>query len=328
MSYDVVALGETMLRLTPPGCERFEQASSWEVHVGGSESNTAVGCARLGLRTAWLSRLTDNALGRMIEGVIGQHKVDTRHVVWTDGDRVGTYYLQRGKPPRASQVTYDRAGSAAANWHPYDLPEALFREGESQALHTTGITLGISESAALTAQRAMELAGDAKWLLSFDVNYRAKLWSPELARERCSLAMERADVVFIAERDVTKLFGIGGADPAKMLEQLGAFFARPTLVMTRGSAGAVARGSDGGLVTQPAFLAEAVERLGGGDAFSAGYLRGYLETGDIAYALRWGAAVAALKYTTPGDLPLIDAADAEALVKHSVKNSGSAELIR
>ncbi len=321
MNYDVVTLGETMLRLTPPGCERFEQAAQWEVHVGGSESNTAVGCARLGLRTAWLSRLTDNPLGRMIESAIRQHRVDTQHVVWTDQDRVGTYYLQRGKPPRASQVTYDRANSAAAQWRPSDLPAGLFRPEVSRVLHTTGITFGISESAAATARRAIELAAEARWLISFDVNYRVKLWSVELARERCSWAMQRADVVFIAERDVTTLFEMRAAEPAQMLQQLRVQFPRPILVMTRASLGAVALGRDGQVVSQPAFAAEEVERLGGGDAFSAGFLRGYLEGQDIAHALRWGAAVAALKYTTPGDLPLIDVADAEALVKNNAAPS-------
>ena len=324
MSYDVVTLGETMLRLTPPGCERFEQASSWEVHVGGSESNTAVGCTRLGLRTAWLSRLTDNPLGRMIEGALRQHQVDTSHIVWTDRDRVGTYYLQRGTPPRASQVTYDRAGSAAANWQPTELPIALFREGASRVLHTTGITLGISQSAAATVQRAMELAAQAQWMLSFDVNYRARLWPVDVARERCRWAMERADVVFVAERDVIKLFAIAAEDPLEMLHLLRNIFPRPMLVMTRGSLGAVALAPDGASWTQPAFQAEEVERLGGGDAFSAGFLRGWLDTGELADAMRWGAAVAALKYTTPGDLPLIDVADAEALVK----NNEASRLVR
>jgi 2-dehydro-3-deoxygluconokinase len=314
MSYDVIALGETMLRLTPPGYERFEQTSQFEVHIGGSESNTAVGCARLGLRTAWLSRLTDNPLGRMIESAIRQQDVDTSHVVWTDQDRVGTYYLQRGKSPRMSQVLYDRRASAAANWRPEDLPEHLFRPQNSRVLHTTGITLGISETAAQTAMRAIELAEAAGWLNSFDVNYRSRLWSVEQARIGCSNVIGKASVVFIASRDVTSLFGIPCGDAAGMLEQLGQQFPGPILVMTRGREGAAARSPEGAIFEQSAFVADEVERLGGGDAFSAGFLRGFLECQDLATALRWGAAVAALKYTTPGDLPLIDAGEAEAMV--------------
>src|SRR5690606_7918776 len=109
--YDVITLGETMLRLTPPAPLRIEQTTSFNVYVGGAESNTAVGLSRLGFKTAWLSRLTDNPLGRLIAGTIARYGVDTSHVVWTSKDRVGVYYVEEGQSPRASQVYYDRAGS-------------------------------------------------------------------------------------------------------------------------------------------------------------------------------------------------------------------------
>ncbi len=106
--YDVITLGETMLRFTPPQLKRLEQTTGFDIEVGGTESNTAVGLARLGLNVAWLSRLTDNPLGRIIEQAIAKNGVDTSHIIWTDQDRVGLYFLEEGRIPRGSRVIYDR----------------------------------------------------------------------------------------------------------------------------------------------------------------------------------------------------------------------------
>ena len=143
--YDVVTIGETMLRLTPDSHLRLEQAESLQVHVGGSESNTAVGLARLGKRVAWISRLTDNHLGRRIERAIAAHGVDTKNVIWTADDRVGLYFLEAGSPPRNSHVIYDRANSAYSRLEPKDLPNGLFVPGKSKWLHVTGISLWLGK---------------------------------------------------------------------------------------------------------------------------------------------------------------------------------------
>src|SRR5690349_11697201 len=157
-SYDVVTLGETMLRLTPPGMRRIEQAISLDIEIGGSESNTAVGLARLGLRVAWLSRLTDNPLGRLLAQTLAGHGVDTGWISWTDQDRIGLYFLEEGKAPRGSNVTYDRANSAMSRMQPADLPTDLFKSGQSKLLHLTGITPALGSQATATARQALELA--------------------------------------------------------------------------------------------------------------------------------------------------------------------------
>lgn len=158
MSYDIVTFGETMIRLTPPGLNRLETTDTLELHVGGSESNTAIGLARLGCRVAWLSRLTNNPLGKLIAGKIAEHGVDVSHIVWTDADRVGTYYLERGSLPRTTQVIYDRQNSAVSRMVPAELPSSLFRSHQAKVFHTTGITLGISATAASTAIAAARMA--------------------------------------------------------------------------------------------------------------------------------------------------------------------------
>ena len=124
--YDVLTLGESMLRLSPPGMQRLEQAAAFEIHVGGSESNTAVGLARLGLRIAWLSRLGENAVGRIVAAEIARHGVDCQYVRWAAGERVGTYFVEYAPPPRGIQLLYDRADSAMSRMRPQDLPATLF----------------------------------------------------------------------------------------------------------------------------------------------------------------------------------------------------------
>src|SRR5437660_11102821 len=115
MSYDVVTFGEAMVRLSPPNFRRLEQTASLDVLVGGAELNTAVGLARLGRSSAWVSRLTNNPLGRLIANRAREAGVSTEHVIWTEDDRVGVYFLEFGAAPRASSVLYDRKEAAIAN---------------------------------------------------------------------------------------------------------------------------------------------------------------------------------------------------------------------
>src|SRR5580692_3272038 len=127
MSQEVITFGEAMVRLSPPNFRRLEQARSLDVQVGGAELNTAVGLARLGRSTAWVSRLTDNPLGRLIANQAREAGVSTEHVVWTPEQRVGVYFLEFGAAPRASSVLYDRRGAAIANIRPGEVPwSAIF----------------------------------------------------------------------------------------------------------------------------------------------------------------------------------------------------------
>lgn len=321
--YDVLTLGETMARFTPPGFERFGQSRSVEMHVGGSESNTAVGLSRLGFRACWLSRLTNNAIGRWIATEIASHGVDVSWVNWTDEDRVGTYYLERGRPPRSSQVFYDRAGSAMSRMRPEELPAELFTSNAARVFHTSGITLGLSQVSRQTALRAVELARAAGQKISFDLNFRSRLWSATDAYAACAPIMAQADIVFLPLRDAHAVCGVSGSDPAAVCRELHARWPRATLVVTRGGQGAVAMDADGEFYEQPAFPAEEVERLGGGDAFSAGYLAAMLSGGMVGDSLRWGCATAAIKYTIPGDLPLFDRDMVVTLVNDPSRGSSS-----
>src|SRR5258708_3617969 len=164
-----------MIRLSPPNFRRLEQAQSLDLLVGGAELNTAVGLSRLGRSSAWVSRLTDNSLGRLIANRAREAGVDTRHVLFTNDDRVGIYFLEFGAAPRASSVLYDRKDSAIAHVKPGMIPwPAVF--GRARWFHVTGITPALSPTAAETTREALQAARAAGVRVSIDLNYRVKLW--------------------------------------------------------------------------------------------------------------------------------------------------------
>lgn len=302
--YDVLTFGESMMRLTPPGQLRIEQTRSFDIWVGGTESNTAVGLARLGMKAAWLSRLPASPMGRYIANRIAQHGVDVSQVVWAEGERLGIYFHEKAQAPRASEIIYDREGSAMSRMRPGDLPAGLFEAGRARLFHSTGITLAISDSARDTLHEAIQRAKSAGWRFSFDTNYRSKLWSGAEAAAGCDAAMAQADVIFCPLGDYEVLYGAASARDA--IATLAARFPNALIVMTLGIEGAQALRQGGELLRQPAIQAGEVGRIGGGDAFAAGFLYAWLRDGDIAAALKWGVAMSALKYTIPGDLPLVD----------------------
>ena len=325
-SYDVITLGETMLRFTPPSLKRIEQATSFELEVGGSESNLAIGLARLGFKVLWLSRLTDNALGRLIERTIARYGVDTSRVIWTEADRVGLYFLEEGKAPRNSLVIYDRKNSAMSQMRASELPVDLFLPNKARLLHLSGITPGLSPNLAVAAQRALNLAQEAGWPVSFDLNYRRQIWSPAAALAGCTPFLQEADILLASLGDVCLLYGLTPeATPQQALNLLREHNPQATIVLTLGKEGAVGCEPPGPVLQQPAFPAEEVGRLGGGDAFAAGFLYCYLTNVEaearLAQALLWGVAMAALKYTIPGDIPCVSRAEVESLIQQGTHGS-------
>ncbi len=318
--FDVVTIGETLLRMAPPGQLRIEQAAYFELEAGGTESNTAVALTRLGVRTTWISRMPENALGRRIARTLMGHGVDTSHIVWAEGERLGTFFVEFGDGARATSIIYDRADSAASRMTPDELPVELFSETGGRHLHLTGITLAISESSAATAGRALALAREAGWSVSFDFNYRSMLWSPEASRQVCHPFAEAADIVFAPIRDAQTHYGLPEeVSPEEALAALRRFFPQATVILTLGGDGSIAAAPGEAPMRQPIFPGGGtIGRIGAGDAFTAGVLYRYLHhdrEGWLADALRWGAAAAAMKYTIPGDMGLFEREEVAALVE-------------
>lgn len=321
--YDIIALGESLLRFTPPHLQRLGQNTGFDVHVGGCESNTVSAMARLGLNCAWLSRLPDNELGTLVSQFLAQHGVAVKHVIRGSEDRMGLYFYEPGKPPYRSQVIYDRADSAMARIQPTDLPTELFHADKARLFHTSGITLALSDSARATVDRALQLAQEGGMLTSLDINYRHKLWSPSEARQYLAPLLLQLDVVLVAERDIKTLWPDLYQDSAETTLRCVRSLTRPgaSIVMTRGKKGACVLTPEDVFESAGAFEAAEVERLGGGDAFSAGFLTAWLEGQSYRKALTWGAAVAAFKYATPGDIAWIDRPQVEALLSAPTDNA-------
>jgi len=315
---DVLTFGETMLRLSPPGGLRLAQAASFDVWVAGSESNVAAALCALGLSVSWVSRLPDNPPGRKVADALRGLGIDVSHVVWTPSDeRVGLFYAEPGTEPRAGTVVYDRAYSAAASLSPADLPDALF--DTHRHLHVSGITPALSASCAGAVADAVARAKARGRTVSLDVNYRAKLWSPESAAAALSPLIPQADVLFCARDDAERLFGLSG-DASARASGLRARFGVPVTVLTAGADGAVGCDAEGGCVV-PAVPVEATrERIGSGDAFAGGFLAEYLSGASLDQALRMGAAAGALKRTILGDMLVATRADVEAVLSQEQRD--------
>ncbi len=206
MPCEVITFGEAMIRLSPPNFQRLEQTSSLDLQAGGAELNTAVALARLGRSAAWISRLTRNPLGRIIASRAQEAGVGTEHVVWTNDDRVGVYFLEFGAAPRASSVLYDRKSSAISQIRPGMVNWKAALAG-AKWFHVTGITPALSESAAETTREALQAARQERVQVSIDLNYRSKLWSEADAGRWMSQFMQWCDVLITTEEDAERVFG-------------------------------------------------------------------------------------------------------------------------
>lgn len=310
--YDLITLGETMWRLSSPGHTRLDVTDSLDVNVGGAESNLAIAMARLGKRVAWWSRLPTNPLGRHIAQTLRTFGVDTSGIYWQDGARLGTYFIEFGSAPRPTQVVYDRADSAASQMQPDDFDWSIFQH--TKRLHLTGITPALSQSCLDTVHRAMREARAAGTQISFDLNYRAKLWTWDECRPVMDELASQADLVIGATRDAQSLHNdtIAGEALVRALHQR--WGSGPIVILTKGSEGTYA--FDGSQFHDvPAYTGvQIVDRIGAGDAFAAGLLCALLEGKSLPEAMRYGNALAALKMTVPGDIALINREEVEALL--------------
>ena len=312
-----MTFGETMLRLSAPHFARLEEAVSLDVRVGGSESNTAVALARLGLKVAWWSKLPPNPMGRRIENEIRRWGVDTSSVIWDElpNARAGLYFLDFGVAPRGIDVYYDRAASSASHITAQEIDAD--RIANARLLHLSGITPALSPYAAKAVNRAFDIAQEAGTRISFDVNYRAKLWTPEEARRGLEPLLSRVDVLLCPLSDAEMLFDITGTGP-EVARTFRENYGVSSAVITCGGDGAVACDDAGDWAATPFALGQIVDRVGAGDAFNAGVLMGYLQ-GDLKLGLEYGTAMAAFKHTIPGDLLLSTRAEIE--IAHSRSHS-------
>ena len=198
-NFDLITLGEIMLRLSPPGYERISRGEEFDKRAGGSELNVAAGAALLGLRTGVISKLPQSELGKFIKNRIRFEGVSDDYLLYDDTEdaRLGIYYYESGAAPRKPSIIYDRRGSSFTKISLEEIPDEIYTS--TRMFHTSGITLALcknSRDVALELIRRFKAAGA---LISFDVNYRANLWSEEEAREVINEVLPYVDVLFVSE---------------------------------------------------------------------------------------------------------------------------------
>jgi 2-dehydro-3-deoxygluconokinase len=303
---DLVTFGEAMVRLTPPAFQRIEQTSSFDAHVGGSELNVAVLAARLGVTSRWVSRLPDNALGRMIAVRAREQGVDA-HVEWTADARAGLYFVELDAGSRARNVLYDRAGSAISMVTPGSIDWASIFAG-ARWYHVSGITPALSDGAATVTAESLIAAKRAGLTVSYDLNYRSKLWSAKQACVAQEPLLEHVDLLITTAEDARVVFGLG----AESHDTLQKRFDLSAVVITLGEGPHAATAlADGKMHTAPRYEVEVVDRIGAGDAFCGALIVSRLERRGWDDTLRFAAATAALKHTIPGDFCLVTRTEVE-----------------
>jgi 2-dehydro-3-deoxygluconokinase len=315
--FDLVSLGESMLRLSVPTGRRLKDARQLDLEVGGAESNVCVAVSQLGWRCGWVGRLPDTALGDIVLRVLRTDGVDVSAVRRAAGERIGTFYIEYASAPRSIQVIYDRADSAAARMTAADVDWDYLLD--TRVLHLTGITAALSASCYALVAEAIRRARAAGVTVSFDVNYRAKLWSAAEAGERLRPLMAEADLLLCKGADAAQLFGRHG-EPREVMRALKGLTRAEVLYCTFGERGAALLDGDD-FTAEPAVPVQIVDRVGSGDAFAAGVLDAWLAAGqgtDLKAmrreGLRRGVALAAIALSQYGDRVLTNRAELEAVM--------------
>ena len=324
-----LAFGEIMLRLSPPGRELLMQTPKFDVWVAGAEANVAVALAKLGHDVGFASALPDNDLGRAALTNLRGAGVDTRGIQFR-GDRMGLYFVTSGAGMRATEVIYDRAHSSFAET-PTDAWDWDALLAGVDRLHLSGITPALGPVPAATAIAAAEAAAARGIAISFDGNWRGKLWERWDSDPRGILTqlVAHADLLFGNHRDIALLLGRDFASDGEKRRREAteaAFAAFPKLQTIASTARHVEHVDLHRLSarvdtradhaqTEEVVLAGIVDRIGGGDAFAAGVLHALRSGGDSAEAARTGLALAALKHSLPGDASLFRQADIDAYLE-------------
>lgn len=333
MAKRVVTFGEIMLRLKSPGFERLLQSARLEALFGGGEANVAASLANYGCDAAFVTVMTDNALGDACVAELRRFGIDTSLIVRTPG-RMGVYYVEAGASQRPSKVIYDRADSTIAVAEPDAIDWDRVFDGAAW-FHITGITPAISASAAELALQSVRAAREKGVTVSCDFNYRKKLWQyGKTAPEVMGELVKYVDVGIANEEDCQKCLGIsadvevesGTLDTVKyealsnnVLEafpnlKLLAITLRESRSASHNGWSACLNDRDAFVVSRHYEITHIVDRVGGGDSFSGGLIYGLLHHESHRDALEFAAAASCLKHAVPGDFNRVTVAEVEALM--------------
>ena len=337
-SFSVLGIGEVMLRLSPVGKERISYSETFEKMAGGSELNVTAGISMLGLRTGIITKLPHNEIGKFIKHKIRYAGTSDDYIVYDDSEdmRLGVYYYESGAYPRLPVASYDRKRSSFTTFKREEVPASVYTS--TNVFHTSGITLGLSDEVSENVIYMMQRFHDEGALISFDVNYRAALWSEEKAKATIEKILPIIDIFFVSEETSRRMFGMTGT-----LEEIHRAFAKKypninIIASTKRKVISAQKQSFSSLVYDveenrhyeeaPYENIDVVDRIGSGDAYVAGALYGLLKHKSIEAAAEYGDAMAALKNTIIGDMTVCDLVDIERIIKAHNSSGPKSEMIR
>ncbi|MBR2529135.1 MAG: sugar kinase [Blautia sp.] len=335
--FDLLALGEALLRLSPPGNERIERGDVFEKRIGGAELNVVSGVSQLGLRTGLISKLPDNLLGAFAKNRIRFNGVSDDYLVYDkDKDaRLGLYCYESAAYPRKPRVIYDRKGSSMTKISLSDFPDTMF--SSTRCFQTTGITLALCENCREVAMEMIHRFKEGGALIAFDVNFRGNLWTGQQARETIERILPYVDIFFCSEDTARLTFDKKGTAKEIMKSfteeyPISIIASTQRIVHTpkRHTFGSVIYDAKSGIYyeEEPYHDIEVVDRIGSGDAYIAGVLYGLLSSGDCQCALEYGNAVSAVKNTIPGDLPSVALDEIERIIAEHKAGGKASEMDR
>jgi Sugar kinases, ribokinase family len=334
MNKKIVTFGEIMLRLKPPGYERFFQTPSFEATFGGGEANVAVSLSNFGMDAAFVTVLPANEIGDACIGELRRFGVDTSNIVRGNG-RMGIYFLENGSNQRPSKVIYDRADSAISKAEVGDIDWVKVFDDASW-FHITGITPAISASAASLSMEAVKKAKEMGLTVSCDLNYRKNLWKyGKTASEFMSELVRYVDLAIANEEDCQKALGVsldvdvekGGLDTKKyrtLAEKVLSLYPdmNAIAITLRESRSADNNGWSACMHDRNNFylsrkydITDIVDRVGGGDSFAAGLIYGLHKYEGREAALNYAVAASCLKHTILGDFNRVSVSEVEKLMQ-------------
>lgn len=336
--FDLLALGELLLRLSPPNNERIVQGDVFEKHIGGAELNVVSGVSLLGLRTGMVSKLPANAVGTYAKNTIRYSGVSDDYLVYDESEdaRLGVYYYEHGTYPRKPGIVYDRKHTSINKISMEDFDESMYHS--TRCFHISGITLALSEQTRRTGMEMVRRFKEAGAMISFDVNYRANLWKEEEARDYIQQILPYVDIFFCSEETARLTFRKEGNlkeimksftkdYPVSIVASTQRIVHSPK-VHTFGSVLYDAK-TDAFYEEEPYHNIDVVDRIGSGDAYVGGVLYGLLaQPGDCKGAMEYGNACSAVKNTIPGDLPSSDLKEIKRVIRDHQNHGYQTEMDR
>jgi 2-dehydro-3-deoxygluconokinase len=333
--FDLIGLGEVMLRLSPPNKEKISQSETFEKNAGGSELNVVSGAAMLGIRSAIVTKLPENKMGHFIRNKIRYGNVSDDYIIYDHSPqkRLGVYYYESGAYPRKSSVIYDRANSSFCSLSLDELPEDIY--AKTKIFHISSITLALDPSLKETAIEMIHKFHEAGAYISFDVNYRASLWSEEEAKKTVEAIFPYVDFLFVSEETSRRMLQRTGT-LEEIMKGYADTYGCTLIATTRREAVSPTHHNFNSKIymngnfyeEEPYNNIEVIDRIGSGDAYLAGVLYGLIKYGTPERAIEIGNALSAVKNTVAGDMSASSIEEIESVIKSHKATGHQDEMVR